>query len=318
MAEQARQHGQLAGSARLVLVQGPALLHPERTVFDAMLAGWQAQQRSRLLADTTVLWRERIVRRFAELANAFPWSWTASDVENWTSSLLSRNGHAHATIRSYQGAVACFLDYVVDARYGWAAECEARFGTHPVQICHEWNTAVHVADYEGRPGRRPFTRAELQAFFDYADDRVGAARAAGRKGWLAAFRDATLFKVTYAWGLRRRESAMLDVADFTTNPAVPQLGQFGTLAVRYGKAMRGSPPRRRQVATVMPWAAEVVEEYVTDVRPCYAASDHPALFLTERGERISLRQVDERFAVYRAGAGLPDNLTHCLRHFVPA
>ena len=67
MAEQARQHGQLAGSARLVLVQGPALLHPERTVFDAMLAGWQAQQRSRLLADTTVLWRERIVRRFAEL-----------------------------------------------------------------------------------------------------------------------------------------------------------------------------------------------------------------------------------------------------------
>jgi integrase/recombinase XerC len=108
---------------------------------------------------------------------------------------------------------------------------------------------------------------------------------------------------------------MLDVADFTTNPAVPQLGQFGTLAVRYGKAMRGSPPRRRQVATVMPWAAEVVEEYVTDVRPCYAASDHPALFLTERGERISLRQVDERFAVYRAGAGLPDNLTpHCLRH----
>ena len=57
MAEQARQHGQLAGSARLVLVQGPALLHPERTVFDAMLAGWQAQQRSRLLADTTVLWR---------------------------------------------------------------------------------------------------------------------------------------------------------------------------------------------------------------------------------------------------------------------
>ena len=44
-------------------------------------------------------------------------------------------------------------------------------------------------------------------------------------------------------------------------------------------------------------------------------SAHPALFLTERGERISLRQVDERFAVYRAGAGLPDNLTpHCLRH----
>ena len=315
MPQQARQHGGLAGSARLVLVQGPSLLHPERAVFEAMLAGWQAQQRSRLLAETTVLWRERLVRRFAEFCDGFPWTWTATDMEDWTSSLLSRNGHSHSTIRSYQGAVACFLDYVVDARYGWADECESRFGTHPVQICHEWNTAVHVADYEGRPARRPFTRAELQTFFDSADARVAAIRAAGRKGWLAAFRDTTLFKVTYAWGLRRREVAMLDVTDFSTNPAVPELGRFGTLAVRYGKAMRGSPPRRRQVATVMPWAAEVVEEYITEVRPCYAAAEHPALFVTERGERISVRQVDDRFAAYRAGAGLSGHLTpHCLRH----
>jgi site-specific recombinase XerD len=108
---------------------------------------------------------------------------------------------------------------------------------------------------------------------------------------------------------------MLDTSDFSTNPAVPELGRFGTLAVRYGKAMRGSPPRRRQVATVMPWAAEVVEEYIAQVRPCYTAADHPALFLTERGERISLRQVDDRFATYRAGVGLPEQLTpHCLRH----
>jgi hypothetical protein len=69
-----------------------------------------------------------------------------------------------------------------------------------VQVCHEWNTAVHVADYQGRPGRRPFTRTELQAFFGFADAQV----AAGRKGWMAAFRDATLFKVTYAWGFFSR------------------------------------------------------------------------------------------------------------------
>ncbi len=315
MPQQARERGSLAGAARLALVQGPALLHPERAVFEAMLAGWQAQQRSRLLAETTVTWRERLVRRFAEFSDGFPWAWTASDMEDWTSHLLSRNGHSHSTIRSYQGAVACFLDYVVDARYGWAAECEDRFGTHPVQICHEWNTAVHVADYEGRPDRRPFTRDELQAFFDHVDDQVSAVRATGKKGWLAAFRDATLFKVVYAWGLRRREAAMLDVADFSTNPAVPEFGRFGTLAVRYGKAMRGSPPRRRQVATVMPWAADVVEEYITEVRPHYSSAKHPALFLTERGARISVRQVDARFAACRAAAGLPDHLTpHCLRH----
>jgi site-specific recombinase XerD len=204
---------------------------------------------------------------------------------------------------------------LVDVRYGWTAECEVRFGTHPVQVCHEWNTAVHTADYEGRPARRPFTRVELQTLFDYADARVGVVREGGRKGWLAAFRDATLFKVTYAWGLRRREAAMLDTVDFTTNPAAPELGRFGTLAVRYGKAMRGGPPRRRQVATVMPWAAEVVAEYLAEVRPRYGRAEHPAMWLTERGERISTRQVGERFADYRAAAGLPAELTpHCLRH----
>ena len=36
---------------------------------------------------------------------------------------------------------------------------------------------------------------------------------------------------------------------------------------------------------------------------------------TERGGRISTRSVDDRFALYRAAAGLPDELSvHCLRH----
>jgi hypothetical protein len=48
---------------------------------------------------------------------------------------------------------------------------------------------------------------------------------------------------------------MLDVCDFTVNPATPELGEFGICQVRFGKAMRGSPAKRRMVATVMPWAA---------------------------------------------------------------
>ena len=54
--------------------------------------------------------------------------------------------------------------------------------------------------YEGRPEARPFTREELQRFLDYADDQVERAVRAKRKGALAAYRDATLFKVVYGWG----------------------------------------------------------------------------------------------------------------------
>ena len=209
-----------------------------------------------------------------------------------------------------------FLDYLCDPRYGWANECEHRVGAVPVQICHEDNRAVHVADYEGSAGRRPFTRDELQALFDVADDAVSEAARSSRKGWLPAFRDATLLKVIYGWGLRRPEAAMLDVEDFSANPAAPELGRFGMLAVRYGKAMAGSPPRRRAVASVMPWAVEVIEQYVNEVRPWHGAPARgPALWLTERGGRISTRRIESASANGDRRLSLLSELSvHCLRH----
>jgi site-specific recombinase XerD len=300
-----------AGSAALVLVDGAVPLRPEPALFDAMLEGWRRQQGARRLSGPLVEGRVRLVRRFAAFTGAWPWQWTPEQVEQWVAS----GGWAHSTIRSYEGALAVFLDYVCDPRYGWIAECEQQAGVRPVQVCHEGNTAVHAAEYEGRPQRRPLTRAELQAFLDAADDHVDRAAGSRRKGWLAAFRDATLFKVVYGWGLRRRETAMLDVADFAVNPAAPELGGLGICHVRYGKAMRGSPPRRRAVATVMPWTAEALAQYISEVRPCHEAARHPALWLTERGGRISPRQIDDRFAQWRAAAGLPAELSvHCLRH----
>jgi integrase len=187
----------VAGSAALTLVTGQTRVRPEPALFEAMLAGWRSQQLSRRLTESMIGSRERTVRRFAAFTGGWPWSWTPGQVEQW----IATGGWAHSTVRTYQGAVAIFLEYVCDNRYGWVAECEQRVGARPAQVCHEWNTARHVSEYEGRPARRPLTRAELQAFFDTADDRAEQAAGSGRKGWLAAFRDAALFKVCYAFGL---------------------------------------------------------------------------------------------------------------------
>jgi integrase/recombinase XerC len=204
---------------------------------------------------------------------------------------------------------------VTDQRYGWAERCEQLVGTHPVQVFHEWNTARHTSETEARPQVRPFTRDELQGFFDFADDQVARARKLGRKGWVSAFRDATLFKVTYAWGLRRREVAMLDLADFSRNAAAPEFGRYGVCNVRYGKAVKGSPPRRRSVLTIMSWAVDALTEYVDEIRPLYGSGKRPALWPTERGQRISVVTINKRFGEYRAALGLPAELhPHCLRH----
>jgi integrase len=158
------------------------------------------------------------------------------------------------------------------------------------------------------------TREELTLFFDHCDARVHSRQALRRKGSLTAFRDATLFKVIYAWGLRRQEAAMLDVSDFGPNPHRSSFGRYGTLSVRFGKASRGGAPKRRNVLTVFDWAVEILEQYVDEVRPLYGRPEHPALWLTERGGRIPSGYVTERFAEYRDELGLPRELSpHALR-----
>jgi integrase/recombinase XerC len=224
----------IAGSAALVLVDGATPLRPEPALFEAMLEGWRRRQAARRLSGPLIEGRVRLVRRFQSFTGAWPWQWTPAQAEAWVAS----GGWAHSTVRSYEGALAVFLDFVCDPRYGWVAECEQLAGGRPVQVFHEGNAAVHASDYEGRPERRPLTRGELQAFFDAADAHVDKAAGSRRKGWLSAFRDATLFKVIYGWGLRRREAAMLDVADFTANPAASRAWPAGGVPgpVRQGHA----------------------------------------------------------------------------------
>lgn len=123
----------VAGSAALVLVDAATPLRVEPALFESMLAGWARQQQSRRLGVSIVDARERIVRRFTEFTGAWPWAWTPGQVESWVAS----GGWAHSTVRSYQGALAVFLDYVCDPRYGWVGECEQRVGARPVQVCHE-------------------------------------------------------------------------------------------------------------------------------------------------------------------------------------
>ncbi len=305
----------LPGSARLLLSDSVVLLHPEEQVLEQMLRGWSIQQQSRMLKPTTVDGRVATVRRFVRYTNAYPWQWTAADIEEWSAHLAGERHLAHSSIRGIQNAVQLFMEYLIDPNYDWVEVCRSRFGRVPVQICHDWNTREHLDEYEGRPSNRPFSREELQAFFDEADRQVAAIRKARRKGWLAAYRDSTLFKTMYAWGLRRRETAQLDLEDFGRNAAAPEFGRYGSLTVRYGKAMRGGPPRRRTVLAVMPWSIDVVDEYVREARPRFRFPKSPAMWPTERGGRPSGRYINIRFAEIREAAGLPDILgPHCLRH----
>ena len=175
----------LPGVALEVLPASVGLLAPEESAYEAMLRGWAAQQGARMLAQGTIESRDAVIRRFTTFTGEYPWNWQPVDVEDWTVRLrTSGQGPAHSTMRNYQNAIAMFCDYLIDARYGWGRRCQELFGTHPVQVCHEWNTARHASDAGGAASGAPVDpRQEVQGFFDYADDQVDRARRLRRKGW---------------------------------------------------------------------------------------------------------------------------------------
>lgn len=303
-----------AGSAGLLLVDGVTLLHPAEQVFEAILAGWRDQQLARNLALSTIEGRAGHVRAFAAHANAFPWQWSAQMADEWFGDLRSVRHCARSTVRGYQNAVRLFCAFLIDPAYGWAGQCLDRFGTHPIQVIHEWNTAAHVSVTEGEGGKRAFTRDELQALFDHADAQVARKQTLGRKGWLSAFRDATIFKTAYGFGLRRNETRRLDAADFGRNPSGLEFGEYGVCYVRFGKAIRGSAPKQRSVLTVFDWTAQALEQWFTEVRPLFRTEGNPAAWPSERAPRIHVSYLNWRLGSYRQALGLDDGLDfHSLR-----
>jgi len=292
-------------------------LHEERFVFDEMLQGWKNQQLSRGNKAQSIERAQALITHFHEFTNRYPWEWDAGDVEDYFAHRLSGERKvALSTVRGYQSTIRLFCAYLTDARYDWGHECQRRFGTSPQQICHEWNTVHHFVDFEGSPGRRALTFDELETLFSAADGRVDSIRNAGRKGALAALRDAQLLKTIYAFGLRRAESSGLDVADLRHNPDIPAYGRFGAIEVRWGKGSNGSGPKRRTVLTVpeFDWVTEGLQQWMTEARPRYTLEPAGPLFLSERGTRISEKYIASKFAELRDEIGLAPELTlHSLR-----
>ena len=110
---------------------------------------------------------------------------------------------------------------------------------------------------------------------------------------------------------------MLDVNDLRPNPHMPDWGPYGKVHVRYGKAMKGSPPRRRTILALpeFEWATRGLKVWVEEIRPRIATDGAAALWLSERRTRISTRTADVRFARIRDDLDLDPMLTlHSLRH----
>jgi integrase/recombinase XerD len=305
---------------RVLRDQDVGLFRAEDRVFEAMLDGWRAQMLARGLVTATIETRCRVITRFQQFTGDYPWTWRPVDIEDFLADRRSgRRPIALTTLRADSNAITMFCAYLTHPAYGWPDLCERTFGDIPSQICFEWNTPRHTTDDAVPPTRRAFTKPELQRFFDCMDDLVDQEFTAGSKRWLPLLRDSIAFKVCYAYGLRRREVAMLDVHDFGPNPHVPAYGDFGAVTIRWAKGTAGSGPRRRTVLTVpeFDWVVDLLSFWSgPDGRGRMAQAERSAaLWPSERATRISTGSFGDAFCAARTAAELPAELgLHCLRH----
>jgi integrase/recombinase XerC len=100
---------------------------------------------------------------------------------------------------------------------------------------------------------------------------------------------------------------MFDVADLSANPKAPEFGDYGACRVRFGKAPAGSSPKRRTVLCVHHWLPDVLDQWITEIRPRYEPGVSDAMWPTERTARVSDHHIGRRFAELRVGLTGGDN-----------
>jgi integrase len=300
---------------RAVQVSQVRFLNEGDAFFNATLDGWTTQRISAGNKLSSISQEVGTVRQFARFCECLPWQWSPADLEGFTVYLLSEGGGKtplrHSTIRSKHGAIRRYCEYLLHESNGWASLALERFGSWPNQVSFEWNSHRHVDDDEADPDVRGFTYAELNTLWAAAREWVQEIASSGQHGRLSAMRDVVLFKTAWAFALRRNELRMLDLADLHHNPSRPAWGQYGKVHVRHGKSTRGGPPKRRTVL-LLPMYEGVVPElrrWIETTRPQMHPGPLEAVFVTERHTRISLRSIDDRFALLRDFAGLPKVLT---------
>jgi len=116
-----------------------------------------------------------------------------------------------------------------------------------------------------------------------------------------AKRDRAMLELLYASGMRASELVSLNINNVNTSECTVRC---------FGKG------NKERLVPIYPQAARVVEEYITQVRPRLVHNDaEQALFVNQRGERLTRQGLWQILKAYAKSAGLGKQVTpHTLRH----
>ena len=291
----------------------------ETALIEDMVKGYKNRRLgSRGFDKKTFARDESVIDEFLAFTGKSPWEWDEVDFDAWCyDELVLARGLKSSSQRVYQTAIRSFLDYLVDNRT-WQFRTSELCGKSIRQICNDENCIPHLVGQERANSTRSMTHGEIDQFFTAIDREIEQAALFNSKGLLPMMRDKALFYTQYCGALRISENRGLDVGSFRPNPSFPELKGLGSTSVS-GKGSRGSGPKHREVPTTHLRFVEIMEWYLEEVLPYLMRkrkdANDKALFLSERGNRVSISAIEQRFnkIIDLAGLGGMGYTTHSLR-----
>lgn len=258
------------------------------------LAEFEAHLRGRDISSATVRAYMIGTKNFVEwfklkTGKAFePVIVTSFDVRLWRDEHLAKT-LAAASVNNYLSGLSAFMAWAKDAKY---IEKDPTDGI----------SGIKLQDKPLKWLERPEQYKLLRAVDEHV--QLGELRAAGDEtapSNLWPKRDKAIFYVLFGAGLRREEAASLDVGDIEINP------RSGRLTVRQGKG------NKTRAVSLNKDTRKALQAWL-DVRSHVAGDEETALFISQKGGRLSKRACAGRIYVLADRAGMEDVHPHTLRH----
>lgn len=281
-------------------------------LYESILHAWEARRRgSKNHTEESFKRDVGIVNSFIIFSGVAPWNWTEEDFDEWCSFLNVEKGFAMSSQRSYQTAIRMFLKYVTES-HKFRNEIKMATGHYPEQICTVENCIPHLVERELAKNKPGFSHAEIDLFFATIDEQINECLRYEKlsnqrlKAKHSYQRDKAMFATIYAGDLRASEVKLMNEFSFEEEPESPELGKYGYMDVM-GKGAKGSGKRPGTVPVTDIDYPAIIDWYLKIVRPWYLLRADPnedALFMSERGKRISYADMRKRFHIILDLAGL--------------
>ena len=199
--------------------------------------------------DRSIAAERAVIFEFLQFLGEPVWTAQPADADRFLGWLRRERRQEASTVRGKAVSLSHFFAFLL-LRY--QGDIHALTGFVLVQPIDEFN---RPAKPDQGVGRVPPSTTEVEALF-----AAWSASLPGARKFLPAARDYLAASLWRRGGLRISETVGLDIRDWR-----PDLGEFGTLHVRFGKGSRGRGPKTRLVPCIDDIDA-LLRWWFTDVR----------------------------------------------------